>query len=448
MKKLLFLLALLQLPSLGYGKSIKKDSPRFDGYIVKIDPTKSKTTIVKNLANFGKTEAIELSIGSFIHLQSNTKSLNPTDTQKIAAIPGVIRIEPNYLLYPTDHEVPTNPPPYVKDPKFKSQWGLRNNGHNNWRGTPAGVDCSIIEAWKEAEGAQDIIIAVIDSGIDPTHPDLEQNLWINQSEKNGEAGVDDDGNGYIDDIYGWDFANNDAEPLDGLGHGIFTAGVIGATHNEIGVRGVIPNVKLMTLKFLSDEGPGSSLDAIKGIEYAVKNGAKIINNSWGNYSYTQVLYDMIQYANDHNVLFVAAAGNDGTDNDTKPQYPASYDLPNVISVGSHSPYDDKEPFSNFGIESVDIFAAGFMIMTTAPNHNYLRKSGTSLSAPIVSGALGLLWSKYPELSIEEIRERLIATSIMNDDYRKHGKGGRLDAYRLLKNTRLHSESNHGHHHHD
>jgi len=323
--------------------------------------------------------------------------------------PNVEYAEPNYLVHaltiPNDTYFSPN------------QWALNNTGE--YAGGTPDADIDAPEAWDTTTGSSNIIIAVIDTGIDYNHPDLHGNIWYNITETDCNDGIDNDLNGYIDDCVGWDFTtceeynealncettkSEDNDPMDEDGHGTHVAGIIGAKgNNGEGVTGVMWNVKLMALRFLNAQGIGNVADAINAIEYAVANGARIINASWGGYEYSLSLYNVISTANNAGVLFVAAAGNEENNNDAEtPLYPASYNLPNIISVAATDQNDMRARFSNFGLNSVDVAAPGVYIFNTVPTwwSDYFgygeieRFSGTSMAAPHVAGIAGLLYSYY------------------------------------------------------
>jgi len=265
-------------------------------------------------------------------------------------------------------------------------------------------------AWDRTTGSSSIIVGVIDTGIDYNHPDLAANIWRNTREVAGN-GVDDDGNGYRDDTQGWDFANNDNNPMDDNGHGTHVAGTIGAVgNNGVGVAGVAWNVKLMPLKFLAANGSGTVSAAISAINYAVRNGAKILNNSWGGGGYSSALDNAIAAARSAGVIFVAAAGNSATNNDTTPSYPANYNYDNVVSVAATDSGDRLASFSNFGASTVDIAAPGVGILSTTPNNTYSSFSGTSMATPHVAGAAALVWAVNPTWTYSQVIQRLYSTS--------------------------------------
>jgi subtilisin family serine protease len=267
----------------------------------------------------------------------------------------ILRVEPNWRLHVC--AVPN-------DTRYPQMWNLNNTGQSG--GTP-GADISAPEAWDITTGDPNIIVAVVDTGVDYQHPDLAANIWTNTAEANGVTGVDDDGNGYIDDIHGYDFVMSDGDPMDRYGHGTHVAGTIAAIgNNALGVVGVNWHCKIMACRFLDASGSGYTDDAISAINYAVANGAKIINNSWGGGDYSTLLEDAITNARDHGVLFVAAAGNDASDNDTVPFYPASYNVSNVIAVAATNRYDALSSFSNFGHNTVHLGAPGEEILSSVP----------------------------------------------------------------------------------
>ncbi|MDD4976184.1 MAG: S8 family peptidase [Bacteriovorax sp.] len=406
---------------------------KFDGYIIKLKKGHGFMPL-NGFRSLGDLTELSVDFGDYYHLNS-ANSFSEIDLNAIKTNPDVEYIEPNYLYTHLDHGGAVQPAS-IQDPLFKSQWSLFNTGHNTWiPNSPPGIDVNAVKGWEIAKGGSDVVIAIIDSGIDYNHPDLKKNLWINEAEKNGKPGVDDDGNGFIDDIYGYDFANEDGDPMDGLGHGTHVAGIIGASHNGEGIRGVMNNVKIMSLKFLTDKGPGDTKNAIRAVDYAIKNGAQIINNSWGGGDYSQAMYDAFMAAAEKNIIITAAAGNSNVDNDVTPKYPASYKVPNLITVAAHNALEGRASFSNYGKNSVSIYAPGLDIVSTDLKSNYIWSTGTSVATPIITGALGLLLSMEPGISYTEAKNRLMETSIKTPELLKYAQAGRLDIYRLLTNLR-------------
>ncbi|MEX0332457.1 MAG: S8 family serine peptidase [Puniceicoccaceae bacterium] len=285
-------------------------------------------------------------------------------------------------------------------------WGLRNTGQN---GGVAGRDVNAVGAWGITTGSASVTVAVIDTGIRYTHQDLAGNMWTNPGEIAGN-GIDDDGNGFTDDIYGINAITGTGDPMDDHNHGTHVAGTIAATPFDSGRHvGVAYNVKVMALKFLDSTGNGTISGALACIDYAITNGADIMNNSWGGSGFSQALEDAIESANAAGILFVAAAGNSGTDNDLSPIYPASYDVENVIAVAAIDRTGTLAYFSNYGSTRVDLAAPGVAILsaTAASDTSYSYFDGTSMATPHVAGIAALVASQYPAAGIAEQRARLL-----------------------------------------
>jgi len=338
-------------------------------------------------------------------------------------------VEPNYIFH--NCTLPN-------DSYFGWQWALNQaNDH----------DIDAPEAWDIETGSSDVIIAVIDSGVDYTHPDLADNIWVNKDEIPGN-GIDDDGNGFVDDVRGWDFVNNDNDPLDDFGHGTHCAGIAGAvTDNGVGIAGVCPNCKIMAVKSINSWGGGYETDLADGIIYAADNGADVISMSWGSYYFSNLLKDALDYAYEKGVILVAAAGNDAW-NYGDASYPACLD--NVIAVSATDESDYKAYFSNFG-SWIDVAAPGVNIFSTMPTYpctltdmyglseDYDYLSGTSMACPHVAGLIGLLLSKNENYTQEEIRtilrsgvDNINVEKKLNED--KHIGTGRINAYKAMSYT--------------
>ncbi|MFM7137894.1 MAG: S8 family peptidase, partial [Planctomycetota bacterium] len=299
-----------------------------------------------------------------------------------AGSPIVSYVEPDFVIAPA--AIPN-------DPSFGSLWGLHNIGQS---GGLADADIDAPEAWETTTGSRSVVIAVIDTGVDYGHRDLAANAWRNSGEIAGD-GVDNDGNGFVDDLFGWDFANRDADPMDDNGHGTHVAGTIGAVGgNGTGVAGVNWQVSIMALKFLTGSGSGSTSGAIGAINYATRMrrdfGVNVVatNNSWGGGGFSTSLRDAIAAGGRAGILFIAAAGNDGTDNDVEPHYPSNYTDDAVISVAATDRSNRLASFSNFGVTSVDVSAPGVSITSTLPGNRYGSYSGTSMATPHVAGVVG------------------------------------------------------------
>lgn len=331
------------------------------------------------------------------------------------------------------------PPPsersvLLKDPGVAMSWGL------------AGTDT--LQAWSIDQGNHDIVVAIIDTGADVQHPDLKQNIWVNPGETGIDAkghdksrnGVDDDGNGYIDDVHGWNFASDTNDLTDHHGHGTHIAGIIGAVGgNGIGISGVTPKVSLMILKYYD---PGArSLNpletTVRAIRYATKMGANIINYSAGGLERSEEEMGAIRAANEKGILFVAAAGNEGSNSDQKGFYPADYHLPNILSVTAIDSSRRVLSSSNYGSRTVDIAAPGYEILSTLPNGQYGFLTGTSQATAFASGVAALLLShrKFSGENLNEpwkVIEYLVKTGDIDDKLVGKTKyRSRLNAYRAL-----------------
>jgi len=335
--------------------------------------------------------------------------------------PSVMHAQPDYMWH-ADAE--------PNDTSFNSLWGMHNTGQT---GGTYDADIDAPEAWDVTVGNHGIIVAVIDTGVDYTHPDLNDNMWTNPGEIPGN-GLDDDSNGFVDDVHGYDFVNDDGDPMDDYYHGTHVAGTVGAEgSNGEGVAGVCWDVSIMALKFLNASGYGSTVDAIASIEYATQMGAKVMSNSWGGGPYDQALKDAIDAAGALGITFVAAAGNDGQNNDSTPAYPSNFDSDNLIAVISSDQNDAKSSFSNYGLNSTDLAAPGSRIYSCALGGGYRSLSGTSMATPHVAGACALLLSINPYLTASEIRQILIETV----DPSLPGScvsGGRLNIARAVANA--------------
>jgi len=317
---------------------------------------------------------------------------------------------------------------------YGNLWGLANTGQavNGHAAGTADADIDAPEAWDRNRGSASTVVAVVDSGIEFTHADLAPNLWRNPGET--PDGRDDHANGYVDDINGWDFVDGDALPADANGHGTHVAGTIAASGNDgVGVTGVTWRAGLMALRALDATGSGYTSDLVRAYAYAARNGARIVNASLGGSSYSKSEYDAIRAAKD--VLFVVAAGNSGTDNDTNPSYPCAYDLPNVLCVAASDRDDALAPFSNYGLGSVDLAAPGVGILSTWLSGAYRTLSGTSMATPHVAGAAALVLAANPQLTTGQLRQTLVQTvdPILALEHRV-ASGGRLDVARAVAAT--------------
>jgi len=361
---------------------------------------------------------------------------------------GIMHARPNYIV----RAYTTSP----NDLLFYYLWGMHNTGQAHPKdgggtiyGTPD-ADIDALETWGMSNNS-DIIVAVIDTGADYTHPDLAMNMWFNETEFYGEPEVDDDENYQYDDIYGTNYLVSGGDPLDDRYHGTHCAGIIGAIgNNDEGVTGICWNTRLMILKFLDKNGNGDVAHAIACIEYALSKGAKVLSNSWGGPGYDPDLEEAIINAGNEGVLFIAAAGNKQMDLDNeRPAYPASYDCNNIITVMATDSDDSKSSFSNYGLISVDLAAPGSDIFSTFPSFltdamyqyqllgydlstYYETISGTSMACPHVAGACALVWAANPTLTHLEVKQ-IIMDSVDPLDA-LDGKcvtGGRLNLQKAL-----------------
>lgn len=332
-------------------------------------------------------------------------------------ISGIYYAELNYKIHKLD-----------ADPGLSQQWAI--NGTNAY-----GINTE--KAWTMSQG-DDVLVAVIDTGVDISHRDLSSNIYTNPNET--VNGADSDNNGYKDDIHGWDFTtyqdlqnNGDNSVYDDPEtdkHGTHVAGIIAAASNTYDGKGVAPNAKILPIKILS-ENDGTVFAAIKGIEYAETMGAKIANCSWGSEHYSQFLYDTMAKSN---MFFVCAAGNDGADVEKLPTYPAAYDLDNIISVGAVNSQGKLASFSNYG-NGVDVAAPGEDIYSTLPQNGFGKMDGTSMAAPFVSGSAAIIWSSMPELTAEEVKNRILETVNSQSQLAyKVDTSGIIDASSLMLTT--------------
>ncbi len=353
--------------------------------------------------------------------------------------PMVEVAEPNYIYHA--ERTPN-------DPLLGNLWGMKNTGQmdsSNSAGV-AGVDIGVEKAWDIETGSKDVIIAVIDTGVDYNHPDLKDNIWTNQAELNGKPGVDDDANGYVDDIHGFSFADATGKVTDNMddhGHGSHCSGTIGARGNDgAGIVGVNWNTRIMGVKFLGADGGGTLEGAIKAIDYATKMGAKVLSNSWGGGSYSETLKQAIERAHAAGAIFIAAAGNEADNNDQGEHYPANYNVPNVLSVAAIDNKGELASFSNYGKKRVHLAAPGVNIYSSLPGGKYESWSGTSMATPHVSGMAGLLLSHEPNLTNVQIKERLVATVQPLASLRgKVISGGLANAYNALTNVQAPPDPN-------
>jgi thermitase len=434
---------------------------------------------------------------NWVHVKMSDKQANDVSIEDIRSNPEVLAVQPNYKLHLLENyqlktaalraqfakliaasgaqpsTMPADNPPFPTaasggtgaDPDFAKQWGMN--------------DIGLKKALSKHRG-EGVIVAVIDTGVDYTHEDLVDNMWHNKGEMGTDAsgkdkssnGVDDDGNGFVDDVIGWDFVSKDNKPFDlavdpiqilmgggNPGHGTHCAGNVAARgDNGKGVEGIAPNAQIMALRFLSEKGEGDTAGAIQAIDYAVKNGANVLSNSWGSEGddpaeadKNQALKDAITRANDKGVIFIAAAGNGhsgvGYDNDTdaKPGMPASYTMPNIVSVAAIGADNNLGAFSNWGARTVQLAAPGVAVYSTTVGGHYSDTvvdmygikatwDGTSMACPHVAGAAALYLSAHPGATPKMIKDALnAAASPLPNLAGKMVSGGKLNLEKLMAN---------------
>ena len=353
-----------------------------------------------------------------------------------AGMPGVVYAEPDYVV----HIQAVTP----NDPSFSSLWGMNNTGQT---GGVSDADIDAPEAWSISTGSSTVVVAAIDTGVDYNHADLAANIWTNPGEIAGD-GLDNDHNGYIDDVHGIDACNHDSNPMDDHGHGTHTAGTIGAVgNNGVGVTGVNWNAKIMPLKFLNSQGSGLLSDAVTCLQYMTMMktayGVNVVasSNSWAGGGYSAALRDAIQASNEAGIMFVAAAGNNSFNNDVWPSYPASYDLPGIISVAAIDSSNNRANFSNYGLTSVDLGAPGVSILSTAPGNAYASMSGTSMATPHVAGAVALAAAYAGNLPLAQVKAAILDSADPVPALSARSvSGGRLNVKEMLERLGLYVES--------
>lgn len=404
-------------------------------YLVKLKPSESQMSTFGLERSLGaKIKRVVNAAERVILVQRPTVEVREAAISSLQANRSVVYAEPNYIYHAVGgtQQLPN-------DPEFTRLWGLLNSGQvtkgeaGEITGTP-GLDIDVRRAWQIETGSRQVVVAVIDTGVDYKNADLAGNMAVNQAELNGQPAVDDDSNGYVDDIYGYDFVKNNGDPMDVFGHGTHVSGTIGAVaNNGVGVVGVAWNVRLMALRFLGDDGSGTLADAVSAIDYATKARVNIMSNSWGGGGFSQTLLDAINRAKEAGILFVVAAGNEANNNDKNPSYPASYDLDNIVSVAAVDATGALADFSNFGAKSVHLAAPGVNIVsyTTKGLESW---SGTSMATPHVSGVATLLLSQDLSQSYHVIKQRLLnSTRPLGGLRGKVSTGGMVNAYYALTN---------------
>jgi subtilisin family serine protease len=457
---------------IGFGiQSANASSATPGDYLVKLKPGAKKNVFLQMKKS---AQVQDLGLEGWVRIKTNPAAVGVLNAAALRKTEGVEYVQPNYKVRLLENpslaavreklktmgdddggfpgmpgqpiadnpEIPAiQQPSSGQDPLFNNQWGM--------------LDIGVTRAWNKTKGRNNVVVAVIDTGVDYTHEDIVENLWRNtgeigtdsQGRDKSKNGVDDDNNGYIDDSIGWDFVSNDNKPFDlsvdpmqlilgggNPGHGTHCAGNVAARgFNGKGVSGVAPGVSIMSLRFLSEKGEGTTAGAVQAINYALRNGAHITSNSWGSEgedegdAENRALREAIAASQTKGVLFVAAAGNGhsgvGYDNDrdSKPGYPASYNDDIIISVAALDVNNNLGSFSNWGKTSVDIGAPGVKVYSTTVNSNYadtvidmlgmkITWDGTSMATPHVAGAAALYLSHNPNASWQQIKAALLTSA--------------------------------------
>jgi subtilisin family serine protease len=384
-------------------------------YLVRFKPYVNNESAVFVLEGHGlKVKRYILEVGLYVAEAADPEFFEKNRLSKLRGLQDIAYVERNSIWKSLEGPgIEVRPEVRPNDPFYYQQQGLLR------------LEPEL--AWEQSIGSYDIVVAVSDSGVDYRHPDLKQQLWKNPAEL--PNGVDDDRNGFIDDFYGWDFVDLDNAPLDDHMHGTHVAGILGAEgNNGVGVVGVNWHVRIMPVRFLDKDGNGTTEHGIDTILYAAKNGAKIINASWGSYLRSEALADAIRFAYSQGTLVIAAAGNDSKDTDLTPMFPAAYDLPGMVSVASSQSDGLFSSFSNWGQLSVDFAAPGSDILSTLPDLRWGSLSGTSMATPMASGVAALMLARFPQLSVTELRNALLNSVVDKPSYRgKLSTAGELNA---------------------
>ena len=324
---------------------------------------------------------------------------------------------------------------HANDELFFKQWGLFNHGQD---GGKPGADISAMQAWATTKGSDQVVVAVLDSGVDYTHPDLANNIWSRPQIIKAYQDDDLTDEGAIDDIHGFNVAEGTGDPMDDNGHGTHCAGIIGAEgDNEMGIAGVDWTVKIMAVKFMDADGAAQTSDAIAAINYVINRkragvNVRVISASWGSTIKSRALEDVIRKAGDEGILFVAAAGNASSDNDVTAHFPASYNLKNVISVAAINRNDELTSFSNYGANTVHVAAPGEAITSTWLNHGFDEKKGTSMATPFVAGVAALVLATNPNISVDDLRARILnSVDVLPALKGKVSTSGRINAAKAV-----------------
>jgi subtilisin family serine protease len=486
MKKFIYLFIALMLAACGSQNSanISSENATVTASNSKVSVSRPKATVQSVLAEMKKGQYVQGQLlvkfkseaGKTASFHANkavgasvVRKFGFAQTLEQVKLPDGLAIQDAITQYMSNSNVEYAEPNYIRhtagvipnDPYFHNQYALLNTGQYAFG--ISGSDIRATEAWQVLTGYPGVTVAVLDTGIDYNHADLVANMWRNNAECSGTHDIDDDSNGYVDDCAGWNFVTceqfeefedtwgktfvcsethtPDNDPMDDYGHGTHVAGIIGAVgNNGIGIAGMMWNASLMPVKVFNTEGQGSDADILLGMQYAMNNGARIINASFGGYGWSDTLFDAFQEAAQRGVIVVAAAGNDSNNNDVNPVYPASYAFDNIISVAATDQDDKLVAFSNVGPQSVDVAAPGVYIFSTVPTwlasyqgYGHLDfMDGTSMSAPHVTGLAGLLSIYYYNFAYGQIRTMILHyVDFPPSLSQKIATSGRINAWKSL-----------------
>lgn len=352
--------------------------------------------------------------------------------------PEVEFVEPNYIFEKQSAGIEGQPMSFSE---MQAQLSVTNASSSSSSFGQTSAQIHADEAWAAmSNNTNKPVVAIIDSGVDYNHYVFVDSgaIWVNSDEIPGNN-IDDDGNGYIDDVRGWNFVSNTNDPLDDDNHGTHVAGIVLGITQDILKPTLDPAViQIMPLKFLDSQGVGTTSDALEAIQYAIDNGANVMNNSWGGGAYSQALHDVITQAYNHGMSFIAAAGNASNNNDSAPTYPANYDVPNVVSIAATSSSDSLASFSNYGATSVHVASPGIGILSTLPNDSFGYSSGTSMAAPFASGLAALLIREKGVINGYQVKGVLYDySSLVSGLTGKVASKSRIDAFEALDFVQTH-----------
>ena len=375
-----------------------------------------------------------LNLRPTINIRNNNKKKTKVTSEQLISLMKKMRQSGHFEYVEPDWIVSITQTPTDSAYTDGSLWGLKNTGQSS--GT-TGMDVNAEPAWAINPGSPSIVVGVVDTGIRYTHQDLAGNMWVNPDEIPGNN-IDDDNNGYIDDVHGINAINNDGDTMDDNDHGSHCAGTIAATANDSGrIVGVAYGVKLMALKFINADGNGATSDAVKCIDYAISEGVDVLSTSWGSGRYSATMLNIIRAANDAGILFIATAGNGSSNTDISANFPSNYEVENVISVAAIDRNGNLANFSNYGQTTVDIGAPGVDILssTSGSDTEYSSFSGTSMATPYVAGVAALVLSQFPSASVIEQKNRILSTAAtLSSLTGKTLTGGMVDAHAALTIT--------------